>query len=64
MFNCFQGQTNMAAFDVDFNIFSKAWLIIFPNNKLYDFIDTKIVCQKIVVVPATGFSLNDFKYKQ
>ena len=44
MFDYFQGQTNVVAFDVDLNIFFKAQLIIFLDNKLSDFINTKIAC--------------------
>ena len=42
IFDRFQGQTNVAAFDVALNIFSKAWLIIFPIDELFSFIDAKV----------------------
>ena len=60
----FRGQTNVAAFDVGLNILFEAWLVVFPADKLFGFIDTKMACQKVVVVPANEFGLNNFRYKQ
>ena len=54
----------VAALDIAFNIFSKAWLIILPINELLDFIDIKVPYQYIVVVLANELYLNDFRYKQ
>ena len=42
MFDRFQSQTNVTAFEIGVNIFFKAWLIVFLANKLIYFIDTKI----------------------
>ena len=61
--DCFQCQTDIAAFDIGLNIFLKAWPIVFLANKLFYFIDIKMICQKIVVVPADELYLNDFRYK-
>ena len=60
----FQGQTNVAAFDIGLNIFFETRPIIFPANKLPGFIDTKMACQRVVVVPANELSSNDFRYEQ
>ena len=64
MSNHFQGQTNVEAFDVDFNIFFETWPIIFPTNKFSGFIDIEIACQKVVVMPANKLGSNDLKYKR
>ena len=56
----FQGQTNVAAFDVGLNILSEAWPIIFPADELPGFINTKMACQRVVVVPTKKLGLNDF----
>lgn len=48
MFDCFRYQKNVASFNIDFNIFLKAWQIIFINNKLSKLIKITIkVCQNI-----------------
>lgn len=40
-----EGQTDVAALDIAFNIFLEAWLIVFPGDKFSYFIDTKMVSQ-------------------
>ena len=64
MFDRFYGQTNVAAFDVGFNILSEARPVIFPADELSGFIDTKIACQRVVVVPTTKLYLNNFRHKR
>ena len=64
MVYCFQTQTNIAAFDIAFNIFSEAWPIVFPVNDFPRFVDTKIACQRVVMIPTNELCLNDFRYKQ
>ena len=64
MFDYFQGQTNIATFDVGLNIFSKARSIVFPANELSGFIDTKMAYQQIVVMPANKLCSNDFRHKR
>lgn len=56
----FQAQTYVTAFEIGFNIFFKAQTIIFLVNKLFHFIDFKIVYQKIVIISANKFCLNNF----
>ena len=63
MSDCFQSQIDIAAFDIGLNIFFEARLIVFPTDELSGFIDTKVLCQWIVVVPTNELYLNDFRYK-
>ena len=44
MFDYFYNQTNIAAFNVGFNIFFETRPIIFLVNEFADFIDTKMAC--------------------
>ena len=60
----FRGQTNVAAFDVGLNILFEARPIIFPADELFGFIDTKMACQRVVVVPVNELGSNDFRYKR
>ena len=60
----FQSQTNVATFDIGLNIFSKTWQIIFPDNKLFSFINTKMIYQKVVIIAANKLCLNNFRHKQ
>ena len=64
MSDCFNSQTNVAAFDIGLNIFLEVRQIIFPAYKLFCFIDTKMACQKIVVMLTDKLRLNDFGYKR
>ena len=62
--NCFQSQTDVAAFEIGFNIFSKARPIVFPTDELSGFVDTKVPCQWIIVVPTNELCSNDFGYER
>ena len=64
MFNCFQGQTNVAALNVDLNIVSKARPIVFPTDELSNFIDAKMPWQWIVIVLTNELCLNDFWHER
>ena len=63
MLDYFWYQTNVAALDIDLNIFLETWLIISPANKLFCLIDTEIFCQRVIVVPTDKLCLNDFRYE-
>ena len=60
----FRGQTNVAAFDVGFNILPEARPIIFPTNELSGFIYTKVPCQWVVVIPANELCSKNFRHKR
>lgn len=62
IFYCFSSSTNVEAFDLCLNIFFKAQLPIFLAEKFSGFINTKIICQKIVMMPIDKLGLNNFKY--
>ena len=64
MFDCFWTQTYVTAFDIVFNISLEGWPIVFPADKVLDFINAKMSCQRVVVVPTDDLCLNDFRYKQ
>ena len=64
MHNCFQSQVNIATFNINFNIFFEAWLIVFLVNKFFNFINIKVSCQKIVKVSINKLYLNYFVKKQ
>ena len=63
MFDRFQDQTNVVASDIGLNIFFEIWPIILPANEIFYFINTKMICQKVIVMPANKVCLNDFKHK-
>ena len=39
-------------------------LIVFPADEFSCFINTKMACQKVVMVPTNELRLNDFGYKR
>ena len=39
----------------------KRWLIVFPGYELTCFLDTKVACQQIVVMPINKFCSDDFR---
>ena len=57
-------QVYITAFDIGFNIFSETWLLVFPANKVFGFINTDMFCQKVVVMSIDELCLNDFRNKQ
>ena len=62
MSNYLWTQAYVTAFDISLNIFSKAWPIVFLANEVFDFIDTKMSCQKVVVVSTDDLYSNGFRY--
>ena len=60
----FPTQIDVTALDIGLDIFSEARPIVFPTNKFSYFIDTKKVCQRVVMVPTNERRLNDFEYKR
>ena len=48
----FQAQTHVTALDIGLDILSEAWSVVFTTDKLSCFIDTKMACQRVVVVLA------------
>ena len=62
--HCFQAQTHVTAFDLGLNILSEARTVVFTTDKLSCFINTKMACQKVVVVSANELCSNNFRYEQ
>ena len=60
MFDCFQSQTNVAAFDIGLKILSEARPMVYPVDEFSGFIDTKVSCQRVVVMAANELCSNDF----
>ena len=60
MSDCFWAQTYIIAFDISLNIFLETWLIVFPANKVFSFIDTKMSCQRVIVVWIDNLCLDGF----
>ena len=64
VFDCFWTQAYITAFDIGLNIFSEARPIVFPTDEVFGFIDTKMSCQRVIVMSTDDLCLNDFKYKR
>lgn len=60
--DCFKCQIHIAALDIDFDIFSQAWPILFFKKKLSSFIDTKITYKKVIIISTDKLEINDFWY--
>ena len=60
----FRAQANVVAFYIGFNVFSKAWPIVFLTNQLSCFIDIEMTYQRVVMVSADDFGLNNFRHKR
>ena len=55
-------QTNITSFYIRFNVFFQAQPIVFPANQLFGFIDSKITCQKVIMMPTDQLKTDDFWY--
>ena len=64
MFDCFEAQTYVTAFDIAFKDFSEAQPIVFPTDEVCVFINTKISYSSVIVVSADKLCLNDFSDKR
>ena len=56
-------QAYVTAFDIDLNVFSEARPIVFLADEVFDFIDTKMSCQRVVIMSIDELYSNDFRYK-
>ena len=61
MSDCFWGQTYVASPYIILDITAECWLVEFSGYKLTYFLDTKIACQQIVVMPANKLCPDDFR---
>ena len=42
--DCFWAQVYVTTFDIGLNAFLEAWLIVFPAEEIFGFIDAKMSC--------------------
>ena len=62
--DCLWTQAYITAFNIGLNISSEARPIVFPADKVDDFIDAKMSCQRVIVIPTDELYLNNFRYKR
>ena len=60
----FWTQVYITAFDLGLNIFLEVWPIVIPADEVLGFIDTKIFCQRVVMILTDDLCLNGFRYKR
>ena len=56
-----QGQPYIVSPHIVFDIMAKRWPIVFPGYEFMYFLDTKVACQWIVVMPTNKLYLDDFR---
>ena len=61
--DCFSAPAYVTAFDIGLNVFSEAWLIVFPADEVFNFVDAKMSCQRVVMVSTDELCSNDFRWK-
>ena len=60
----FQTQANVATFYIGLDVFSKARPIVFSADQFSCFIDTKMACQRVVVVSTGDLGSNNFRHER
>ena len=60
MSNCFQGHAYIASFYIGLNVMAKRWPVVFPSYKFKCFLDIKVACQRIIVMPANKLYSDNF----
>ena len=60
--NNFESQTNIAAFNVGFNILTQHRLVIFSDNQLSNFVNLKMACKKIVIMLTDQLKSNNLRH--
>ena len=61
MTDCFQGQTYVVSPYIVLDVTAKFWLVVFSGYELMCFLDTKVTCQRIVVMPANKVCSDDLQ---
>ena len=59
--NCFQGQTYVASSYIVLDVMAERWPVVFSGYELICFLDIKVACQRIVVMPANKLYPDDFR---
>ena len=61
MADCFQGQTYVASPYIVLDVTAERWPVVFLGYELTYFLDTKVACQRIVMMPANKLYSDDFR---
>ena len=61
MLNNFKSQANITVFNIDFNILAKYRPVVFSDNQLSSFVNSKIVYKRIVIVAIDQLRSNNFR---
>ena len=59
--DCFRGQAYIASPYIVLDITVEHWPIVFLGYELTCFLDTKVACQRIVVMPTNKLCSDDFR---
>ena len=59
--DCFRGQAYIASPYIVLDVTAERWPVIFLGYELMCFLDTKVACQRIVVMPTNKLCSNDFR---
>ena len=60
MSDCFWGQAYIVSFHIVFDIMANHWLIVFLGYELTFFLNIKVACQQIVLMPTYKLYPDDF----
>ena len=61
MSDCFRGQAYIASLHIVLDVTAERWPVVFSGYKLTCFLDTKVACQRIVVMPINKLCPDDFR---
>ena len=61
--DCLWAQAYVTTFDIGLNVLSEAQPIVFLADEVFAFIDTKMPCQRLVMVSTDKLFSNNFRYK-
>ena len=59
--DCFRGQAYIVSPYIVLDIITERWPIVFSRYELTCFLDTKVACQWIVVMPTNKLCSDDFR---
>ena len=59
--DCFRGQAYIASPYIVLDVTAERWPVVFLGYELTCFLDTKVACQQIVVMPTNKFCSDDFR---
>lgn len=62
MYDHFQSQIDIIAFDIGLNIFLQAWLIVFLANQFFSLINSKLIYKKIIILSTNKLGIDNFGY--